>query len=61
MFATLVTREHSSISFPHSYMQGGSNVGAHKSHGCPLEHPYNFFTMNDKLKVPRWLEVEEIV
>jgi hypothetical protein len=27
----------------------------------PPEHPFDFFTINNKLKVSRWLEVEETV
>ncbi len=33
----------------------------HKTHGYLRSTSFNFFTMNDKLKVPKWLEVEETV
>ena len=33
----------------------------HKTHGYPRSTLFNFFTMNDKLKVSKWLEVEETV
>lgn len=29
------------------------------THGYLPEHPFEFFTINDKLKVLKWLEVEE--
>lgn len=31
----------------------------HRTHEYPQNTPFDFFIMNDKLKVPKWLEVEE--
>lgn len=42
-----------------TWVQGDSSPPyTQKTHGYPLSTPLNFFTMNNKLKVLRWLEVK---